>query len=43
MSEAVWIRSHVERLLQEEWHRCRVRPDGYGDYLIPATAAPPAG
>ena len=27
-----WLRSHVEVLLQDEWGRCRVRPDGDGDY-----------
>ena len=32
MSEAQWIRSHVERLLQEEWDACRVHQDGDGDY-----------
>lgn len=32
MSEAMWIRSHVERLLAEEWNVCRVHADGDGDY-----------
>ena len=32
MSELMWIRSHVERLLQDEWNQCRVRPDGDGDF-----------
>lgn len=27
-----WLRSHVERLLQEEWHACRVAADADGDY-----------
>jgi hypothetical protein len=32
MSELMWVRSHVERLLQDEWDACRVDPDGDGDY-----------
>jgi hypothetical protein len=28
----LWIRSHVERLLQDEWHECRVTTDDEGDY-----------
>lgn len=32
MSTALWIRSHVERLLQEEWDTCRVTVDDDGDY-----------
>jgi hypothetical protein len=32
MSEAVWIRSHVERLLQDVWRVCRVESDDEGDY-----------
>lgn len=32
MSELVWVRSHVERLLQDEWDACRVHPDDDGDY-----------
>jgi hypothetical protein len=32
MSELMWIRSHVERLLQEEWQACRVVADCDGDY-----------
>jgi hypothetical protein len=32
MSETQWIRSHVERLLQDEWDACRVHQDGDGDY-----------
>lgn len=32
MSEAMWVRSHVERLLADEWNVCRVAPDDDGDY-----------
>jgi hypothetical protein len=32
MTEALWIRSHVERLLQSEWDACRVATDCDGDY-----------
>jgi hypothetical protein len=32
MSEALWVRSHVERLLQDEWNVCRVEPDPDGNY-----------
>jgi hypothetical protein len=32
MSEKLWITSHVERLLAEEWEVCRVTRDGDGDY-----------
>jgi hypothetical protein len=32
MSELMWVRSHVERLLQDEWDACRVEPDSDGDY-----------
>ncbi|HEY8302139.1 MAG TPA: hypothetical protein VIG48_09580 [Jatrophihabitans sp.] len=32
MSEMVWVRSHVERLLQDEWSVCRVEADRDGDY-----------
>jgi type III secretion system-like peptide-binding chaperone len=32
MSELMWIRSHVERLLQDEWRACRVVADDEGDY-----------
>jgi hypothetical protein len=32
MTEALWIRSHVERLLQSEWDACRVPTDCDGDY-----------
>lgn len=32
MSELMWIRSHVEALLQREWDVCRVVADDDGDY-----------
>jgi hypothetical protein len=32
MSEIMWIRSHVERLLQNEWDACRVSVDEDGDW-----------
>lgn len=32
MSEEKWLRSHVERLLQDVWDVCRVRTDSDGDY-----------
>lgn len=32
MSERLWIRSHVEILLQREWDVCRVLTDSDGDY-----------
>lgn len=32
MSELMWVRSHVERLLQEEWETCRVTADADGDF-----------
>lgn len=32
MSELMWIRSHVELLLQREWDACRVTADGDGDF-----------
>jgi len=32
MSELMWIRSHVERLLQEEWGTCNPAMDPDGDY-----------
>jgi hypothetical protein len=32
VSEIVWIRSHVERLLQAEWDTCVVSVDCDGDY-----------
>ncbi len=34
MSEFMWIRSHVERLLQDHWQACRVAPDCDGDYAF---------
>ncbi len=33
MSELVWIRSHVERLLEDEWGLCRVAADADHDYF----------
>ena len=32
MSQLMWIRSHVELLLQREWEVCRVLPDDDGDF-----------
>jgi hypothetical protein len=32
MSELMWIRSHVELLLEREWELCRVTADADGDY-----------
>jgi hypothetical protein len=32
MSEQIWIRSHVELLLQREWNVCRVVADDDGDF-----------
>lgn len=32
MTTQAWIRSHVERLLQDEWQVCRVATDDDGDY-----------
>lgn len=32
MNEMQWIRSHVERLLEDEWDCCRVHADDDGDY-----------
>jgi hypothetical protein len=32
MSELMWIRSHVELLLQREWEVCRVLSDDDGDF-----------
>ena len=32
MSLMLWVRSHVERLLQDEWDCCRVTADDDGDY-----------
>lgn len=32
MTEMMWIKSHVEQLLECEWDSCRVQVDGDGDY-----------
>ncbi|MEO6886089.1 MAG: YbjN domain-containing protein [Jatrophihabitantaceae bacterium] len=32
MTEILWIRSHVERLLQDQWDQCQVAVDDDGDY-----------
>lgn len=32
MAEQMWVRSHVERLLANEWGVCRVEADKDGDY-----------
>ena len=32
MNEIIWIRSHVERLLQDEWDACQLVVDSDGDY-----------
>ena len=32
MSESMWIKSHVELLLQREWEVCRVATDPDGDF-----------
>jgi len=32
MSELMWVRSHVELLLQREWQVCRVLADDDGDF-----------
>lgn len=32
MTDVMWIRSHVELLLQHEWDLCRVRVDDDGDF-----------
>jgi hypothetical protein len=32
MTELMWIRSHVEQLLQREWDACRVETDVDGDF-----------
>ena len=39
MSDYQWIRSHVERLLQDEWDTCRVAQDDDGDYPFRAGTA----
>jgi hypothetical protein len=40
MSEAMWIKSHVELLLQREWDVCQVATDPDGDF--PFRAGPAA-
>lgn len=40
MTQQMWVRSHVERLLQGEWDVCRVTADADGDY--PWRAGPAA-
>lgn len=32
MTDIMWVRSHVERLLQDEWGICRTVQDDDGDY-----------
>jgi hypothetical protein len=32
MTEMMWIKSHVEQLLEREWDACRVPVDDDGDY-----------
>jgi hypothetical protein len=32
MSAELWVRSHIERLLEDEWEVCRVNADGDGNY-----------
>jgi hypothetical protein len=39
MSEAMWIKSHVELLLQHEWEVCRVATDPDGDFPFRAGTA----
>lgn len=39
MSELLWITSHVERLLADEWGVCRVDADADGDYFYRAGTA----
>jgi len=39
MGKRRWVRSHVERLLQDEWDTCRVRSDSDGDYFFRAGTA----
>src|SRR5664279_3221619 len=34
MSEKLWITSHVQRLLADEWQVCRVYPDADGDFPL---------
>jgi hypothetical protein len=39
MSELLWIRSHVEQLLESIWDVCRLQPDDDGDYAFRQGAA----
>jgi hypothetical protein len=39
MTELLWIRSHVELLLAEEWGVCRVKADDDGDWFFRAGTA----
>jgi hypothetical protein len=39
MTELMWIRSHVERCLQDEWGCCQVTVDEDGDYPFRAGTA----
>jgi hypothetical protein len=39
MSETMWIKSHVELLLQREWDLCRVTIDADGDFPFRAETA----
>jgi hypothetical protein len=39
MSETIWIKSHVELLLQREWEVCRVAVDPDGDFAFRAGTA----
>lgn len=34
MTELMWIRSHVEQLLECEWDACRLQADSDGDYAF---------
>lgn len=34
MSSRLWIRSHVEQLLECEWDVCRVQTDNDGHYAF---------
>lgn len=35
----MWIRSHVEMLLAQEWQLCRITADDDGDYVFPSGTA----
>lgn len=39
MTERMWIESHVERLLADEWGLCRVESDADGDFFYRTGAA----